>query len=60
MTYDVAEYSDYEYEKYVNGNGRSGPDDAYMDEKYGRGGWTDYHADDHGHPDHPANRGGAR
>ena len=39
MSYDVADYSDYEYEQYVYWGGREA-DDGFMDDKYGRGQWS--------------------
>lgn len=45
MSYDVAEYSDYEYEKHVYWNGRD-PDEGYMDDKYGRRQWSNHDSDD--------------
>lgn len=41
MGYDVAEYSDWEYEKYVYLGGQD-PNPADMDEFYGKGEWTSY------------------
>lgn len=45
MSYDVSEYSDYEYEKHVYWRGRD-PDEGYMDDKYGRGEWSNFDSAD--------------